>query len=130
MEIKAQLSFKKNHLVRYMNNDEKIVAYKKLMRLQKIFLFSFLLFPLFVLILFFSCLVLWPSAMDQLIGISFLIAVPIIFFNGIRLLAYDYCPWCGSSFFVLDSVGYSGSNLLFRKKCRSCGEPKNLDHSK
>lgn len=113
-----------------MNNNEKIIAYKKLMRLQKIFLFSFLMFPVFVLILFLSCLVIWPSAEDTLMEISFLIGFPIIFFNAMRFIAHDYCPWCKSIFFVLNSVGYSGSNLLFRKKCRSCGEPKSLDCSK
>lgn len=113
-----------------MNIDEKIIAYKKLMRLQRILLFSFLLFPIFMLILFLSCLMIWPSSEDTVMGISFLIGIPVIFFNGIRLMAYDHCPWCKSSFFVIDTVGYSGSNLLFRKHCRSCGEPKNLDHSK
>lgn len=118
-------------MVKHMNDNEKIAAYKKLMRLRKIFFISFFLCPLVpIILIIMSALIKHPIDEDTLLKISPLIVFPIIFFNGMRLMAYDHCPWCKSSFFVLDSVGYSGSNLLFRKHCRSCGEPKNLNHSK
>ena len=113
-----------------MNNDEKIAAYKKLMKLQKIYLYSILLIPLFMFISILLSFVIKVTNEDTFMAITFLLVVPIIFINGMRLLAHDYCPWCKSSFFVIDTVGYSGANLLFRKNCRSCGEPKHLDCSK
>ena len=114
-------------MVKHLNNDEKIAAYKKMMRIQQIYLFSWLLLPLIVFILLFVAPFIAPSFDEtSIIGTAFLIIVPIIFFNGFRLMAYDYCPWCRSSFFASNygTRNMSGNSLLFRKKCGSCGEPK------
>jgi archaellum biogenesis protein FlaJ (TadC family) len=115
-------------MVKHLNNDEKIAAYKKLMRLRKIFILSFFLVPLVpIFLIIMSTLIMHPIEEDTVLKISPLIIFPIVFFNGMRLMAYDHCPWCKSSFFTSDSMGVYGASIMFRKKCSFCGEPKGSD---
>jgi len=100
---------------------DKFYYYLRLMRLRRYFVIMTLVFPL-ILIVILKIFGLNESHVAIVVPV---IVFPVSLFLGLKLLANDTCPWCKAGFFINSAGSFGdGVSLVFRKRCSSCGEPK------
>ncbi|MFW1838174.1 hypothetical protein ACG9XS_06250 [Acinetobacter gyllenbergii] len=104
--------------------DIKNSKYLDLLKLRKKFLWILFLIPSVIIL----CSMIFGFDEKYIMFFLPLLLIPVAYFSIFYFLSKDICPWCGHSFFIGKNGFFSnGLDFVFRRKCASCGEPKEED---